>query len=331
MAGTPTEGIVAFSGEDGSLSSIAAKAYFSHVDGLKMESAGNIQGCFRDVSRGRALYAVVPIENSSSGTLVNTYDLLLEYDVVMCGELGVPEIYCLCAHRGINEAAIRKVLSHPNILESCSTYITTRLHDGKGGPVERVATTDTTAAARAATDTMAAICTKESAAKNGLAVVAENIGNDRHMETRYAVIKLRATNIEGEHHAPFPVHVPGSVLKSSAVFLLKNEASAIFKLLSCWSLRNINITKLETRPVPSGREQGLKLPDRTASLWHYFFYLEWELPNPFTADAKKRLWDACVEFSLWQRDLGTYQSHVTRSEKLPMMAWEDQVDLMTKA
>ncbi|CAK0806394.1 unnamed protein product, partial [Prorocentrum cordatum] len=104
--------------------------FFKNFPQTRLVGTSSFAEAFEAVSSGEAFYAVVPIENSASGTLHKTYDLLVNHDVVIGGELGVRETYCLCAKEGVELGAVRNVFSHPNILEACSVFLEARLAPG---------------------------------------------------------------------------------------------------------------------------------------------------------------------------------------------------------
>jgi len=323
---TGRTGVAAYPGDVGSLAHIAAVRLFAGSPGIQLKGVRSFANVFDAVSAGEASYGVVPIENSSSGTLHSTYDLLVKHDVTIRAELGVRERYCLCARPAQSFADIRRVLSHPNILEACSGFVESRL---SGEPtLDSVPTRSTTEAARrvAAGESdgvvAAAIATREAATHHGLTIMAEDIGNDAFLETRYVVISK-----QGVQSCPFPQDAMSPIEKRSACFALTNEPGAIFKLLSCWALRGINILKMETRPVGMGQLPGL--PAGLACLWEYLFYVDYTVPAGYSEEASSRLWESLKEFSVWQRDFGTYPSVVTRAAK-QTRSWAEMVDLMAK-
>mmetsp|Transcript_11365 Transcript_11365/g.28648 ORF Transcript_11365/g.28648 Transcript_11365/m.28648 type:complete len:358 (-) Transcript_11365:76-1149(-) len=336
--------VAVYTGEEGSLAHIAATQFFKSFPLTKLKGVHSFDCAFRDVASGKALYGIVPIENSASGTLHSTYDLLVEHDVVIGGELGVREVYCLCKKSGEKGlAGVRRVVSHPNIIAACSSFIETRLTPAVradadiAGPLATLATRSTTEAARRVADrgsdaegsTDAAIATREAAARFNLKILAEDIGNDAFLETRYILIHRRV-GTAATQPTPFPRDAVSPVRKRSACFALRNEPGAIFKLLSCWALRGINVLKVETRPLAGGHRAPPGLPAGTARLWDYLFYVDYAVPPGHSTEESTRLWDALSEFSLWQRDFGAYPSQTTRAEK-QAQSWEEMVDIMAKA
>lgn len=327
------ETVAVYPGEEGSLAHVAATQFFKNFRCIRLQGTSSFAGVLDAVVAGRALYGVIPIENSASGTLHSTYDLLVKNDtVVIGGELGVREIYCLCAKTAVELSAVRRVLSHPNILEACSAFIEKRLpSEPLLATIPTRSTTDAThqvSAAKGEEEVTAAIATREAAASHGLTVIAEDIGNDAFLETRYIVIHLR-TGSAAFQSSLFACDAVGSIRKRSACFALRNEPAAAFKLLSCWALRGMDVLKVETRPLVAGHRAPPGLPTGLARLWDYLFYVDYAVPAGHTEQAEARLWEALSEFSLWQRDFGAYPSLITRTEKQPQ-SWADMVDLMAK-
>lgn len=337
--------VVAFPGEEGSLSHGAAARFCRDARHVKLLGVSGFAAAFGAVARGEAGYAVIPIENSASGSLHSNYDLLVKHDVVICAELGVRETYCLCVVPGVELSSIRRVMSHPRILEACSGYLETKLGKMQQEDVSLVPTTSTTCAARAVAGAAseaaqatvalsevggvgatAAVATREAARLFGLEVVADDIGNDTTLQTRYILIRKRDGAVAGKP-PPFPhdltLQIP--LQKRSAAFLLRNEPGALFKLLSCWALRGIDVIKIESRPMHAG-VPGLC---GNAYLWDFYLYVDYPAPPWQTEAEAAKLWEALQEFSLWQRDFGCYPSHVPRELKQEQ-TWDERVDMMTK-
>lgn len=279
---------------------------------------------------------VLPIDNSASGSLHETYDLLVQHDVVIAAELGVSEVYCLCAPSGTQVSEVARVLSHPRILEACSGFLEARLSNPN-----LVATRNTTTATRIVNEGlkgpsgaqappslwMVAIATREAAEIHGLDVIAEDIGNDHHLQTRYILIRQRASPVAGMP-PPFPhdLTLLNPLRKRSAAFVLKNEPGSLFKLLSCWALRNMNVIKVEGRPIQGDAHDALA---GSTFLFDFLLHIDFEVPPWQTDEEAARLWEALTEFSVWQRDFGSYPSHVMKAVK-EEQSWDEMVDAMTK-
>jgi len=240
----------------------------------------------------------------------------MKHDVAICGELGVHETYCVCAKTKVDSSRIRRVMSHPNILEACSTFIEDRLPSEPSLEILPTRSTSEAAATVASSgggDDMpisVAIATKATAVRHGLVVIAENIGNDTFLESCYVAVQLRskpASTIP----LPFPARASGCVSKTSTCFALKNEPRAVFKLMSCWALRGIDVLRIETRPFRAGRHAPSGIPSGLARMWDYVFFVDWLVPCGHTEQANAKLWDSLAEFSVWQRNFGTYDSRAS--------------------
>lgn len=319
---------VMYPGEEGSLPHIAAKRFTSNSPKAELCGTESYAEAFRAVMAGTALYACVPIENSASGSIAQTYDLIAQHDVVIGGELGMQERYCICGKEGTELADIQRVLSHTNLLDACSDFIESKLQ----GSVETTATRSSTDAARRVAGgepaSSVAICTRESAMRNGLKVLVSNIGNHTYMEARYVLVH-RNVGTAAEMPAPFPRDVVGPVQKQIVMCVVSDEPGAFFKLLGQWALRNINVERVETRPLKVGRKAPPGLPP--GNLWDLLIFVEVVEPVGQTEEARRKLWSSLAEFSRWQRNVGTFPSRTSRTmHKLPQ-SWDDRIDIMTKA
>lgn len=313
---------VAYPGSPGSLSHLGAMQFFRGSDAI-LHGTGHFENTFQAVCNSEVDYGVVPMENSSSGTISSIYDLLLQHDVVVDGDLGVHEKYCLCAEPGVGIEDIRSVTSHPVILTACSEFISQKLPKDQ----DLVATKSTCEAvietAKHKGSGRAAIATHKAASLHGLSVLATDIGNDVFMETRYILIRHAA----GESADWKMPHHLDSVRKHSACFAIPNSPGALFKLMSCFALRDISVTKMETRPQGARPPPGC--PGGTGSkLWDQIFYIDYVEPQDWTKEDHNRLWAATVEFSTWQRDFGSYSSLVSNVEKKPQ-TWDQMYQNIT--
>jgi arogenate/prephenate dehydratase len=236
---------VAFLGQPGSHSEGAAlQAFGPALEPVCCESFGAI---FAAVSAGRAERAVVPIENSLAGSLHSNYDLLLQHELQIAGEVNYQVRHVLLALPGVALAGVRRVLSHPQALDQCDRFLT-RL----GAAREPQADT-TLAARRLAADDLreaAAIASRRTGEVVGLAVLAEDIADYPDNVTRFLILAREA--------APPAAGLPA---KTSLVFSLANTPGSLHRALAVFAERGINLTKIESRPLRRRR-------------WEYFFYLD---------------------------------------------------------
>jgi len=216
---------------------------------------------FRAVSEGRAERAVLPIENSLGGSIHATYDLLLGYPLHVVGEGAIPVRHCLLALPGTALGDLERALSHPQALAQTADFI--RGLPGKGGlGVAMEAVDDTAGAAQAVADERlegaAAVASSRAAELYGLDVLAEDIQDNKLNFTRFI-------HLAREPHPPTPDGgAPGGAgagggaerLKTSVVFGLREGPGELFKALSAFALREIDLTKIESRPLGGGGQGG---------------------------------------------------------------------------
>lgn len=235
---------VAFQGELGAYSELATYEYFgTEVTVVPQET---FEGIFTAVSTGAADHGVIPIENSLAGSIHENYDLLLEHDLVITGEIKLRISHMLLANQGVALDDIRRVYSHPQALSQCKQYL--RSLEG----VELVSVSDTAGAAKLVRDsgstTDAAVASAQAARDYGLSVIAEEIESNHLNFTRFLILSKE-------------LDPPTSDAKTSIVFSTRNIPGALFKSLSVFALRDIDLYKIESRPLPG-------------SPWVYIFYLD---------------------------------------------------------
>jgi prephenate dehydratase len=238
---------VAFQGELGAYSELAAREFFEHAISVRPVPA--FEGVFDAVTMGECPYGIIPIENSLTGSIHRNYDLLLRYDLVIVGEIKLRISHSLVVNRGIRLEEIRRVYSHPQALAQCDAFIASL------GNVEAVPVYDTAGAAKMMKEQGirdgAAIASAQAAVNYGLDILARGIETDHQNYTRFFL--LSRTGVE------YPVDA-----KTSIVYTLPHVPGSLFKSLSVFALREINLLKIESRPLRQGK------------LWEYLFYLDFE-------------------------------------------------------
>lgn len=263
---------VAFQGEPGAYSEQAVRGYFGPVETLPCET---FETAFEAVVSGACDSALVPIENSLAGSIHQNYDLLLQNNLHITGEYLLRVRHCLIGLPGADKAGIRRVYSHPQALGQCAAYLRALgvkvepAYD-TAGSVQLVKTL--------ADPSNAAIASRDAAGIHGMQVLQEDIEDNPENYTRFLAI------------AAEPV-VPQGEAKTSIVFTLKNEPGALFKALSVFALRDIDLTKIESRPL-AGKP------------WEYLFYIDF-LGASQDPRAGKAL-DHLGEYALMLRILGSY-------------------------
>lgn len=223
---------IAYQGVEGAYSEAAALRFNPAADVLPRPSFEEV---FAVVAERRATHGILPIENTIGGTIHRNYDLLLEHDLRIVGEVKLPITHHLAALEGTTLDQVRRVYSHPQGLAQCERFLRT-LHD-----VEIVATYDTAGSAKMIQEEQlrdsGAIASERAARLFGLQVLRSGVQDYADNITRFLLIGREAV----------PLGTPD---KTTIVFTVANEAGALFKALSVFALREIDLAKLESRPIP---------------------------------------------------------------------------------
>ena len=275
---------IAYQGEPGAFSEAAARRV--DKDAALMPFRG-FEEVFDAVEGGPATHGVLPVENSIGGSIHRNYDLLLSHELPIIGEVELPVIHHLLALPGATLAGLKRVYSHPQGLAQCERFLRTLTG------VEVIATYDTAGSAKMVADSgvtdAAAIASARAGEVFGLTSLAASIQDFDDNITRFIVIGRR----------PLANTVPD---KTTIVFTVPNEPGALFKALSVFALRGIDLTKLESRPIP-GRP------------WEYLFYADLAAARDTLACA--RALSHLAEFAPTLRVLGSYASWKSRQERSP--------------
>ncbi|HET9590607.1 MAG TPA: prephenate dehydratase domain-containing protein, partial [Anaerolineales bacterium] len=199
----------------------------------------------------------------------------LRHDLQIVGEYPLRVQHCLIALPGVKRAEIKKVISHPQALGQCAAYLR-RLS------VRTESAYDTAGSVKmlkesGAHDT-AAIASRRAAEIHAMQILEEGIEDNPENYTRFLAISQEAVRPEGE-------------AKTSIVFTLKNQPGALFKALSVFALRDIDLTKIESRPL-----QGKP--------WEYLFYIDFA--GAAHEDTVRKALDHLGEYALMLRLLGSY-------------------------
>lgn len=240
---------------------------------------------FAAVSSGAADCGIIPIENSLASSIFDNYDLLYREDVYVVDEYYLPIQHFLLAKQidGVSSkerlAQIKKVFSHTQALEQCSQFF------DEHPELEEIVYSDTAGAARhvaESSDTsIAAIASREAGALYGLEIIGENIQNQQNNITRFVVI------------AKAPV-VDTEVDKGSIILeLAHNKPGALLEILSIFADQNINLSKLQSRPIGG-------------SSFEYMFYIDFE----FDGDIEKieKVMDKVKKHTAYLKKLGYYKA-----------------------
>ncbi len=263
---------IAFQGEPGAYSEQAVFNYFGDVETQPCES---FDAVFDSVVSGACSFALIPIENSLAGSIHQNYDLLLRHDLYIVGEYLLRVQHCLIVLPGVKKTDIEIVISHPQALGQCAGYL-------RGLGVKSESVYDTAGSVKmlkelGARDT-AAIASRRAAEIYGMQILEEGIEDNPENYTRFLAISKIAVKPEGE-------------AKTSIVFTLQNQPGALFKALSVFALRDIDLTKIESRPL-------------IGKPWEYLFYVDF-IGATHDDSARKAL-DHLSEYALMMRVLGSY-------------------------
>ena len=269
---------LAYQGEPGAYSEAAALQFAGpQAETLPCKSFDDV---FEAVVKRRATHGVVPLENSIGGTIHRNYDLLLDHEISITGEVELDVVHCLQALPGTRIEDVKIVYSHPQALAQCERYL-----KDLGVTVEAVY--DTAGGAKLVSEQKltgaAALASRRAAEVFGLDVLQEAVQDFEFNITRFAII--------GGAAAP-------DANKTVIVFALPSTPGALFKALSVFALRDINLTKLESRPI-RGRP------------WEYLFYVEVDARRDDLGCA--RALTHLAEFAKWTRVLGSYRGAERRT------------------
>jgi prephenate dehydratase len=282
---------VAFQGERGAYSEEAARAL---APGAARHPLPTFEAVFEAVEGGAVEGAVVPIENTLHGSVHVNYDHLLAHAVRITGEHLLRIRHHLVAVPGATVEGLRVVRSHPQALGQCRGYLRARLPHATPEPAYDTAGA-ARAVARAADPAAAAIASRAAAATYGLAVLDAEIEDDPQNYTRFLALQPApddaASNNDADDAAA-GVDDDGVAYKTSVVFTLRqNVPGALFKSLAVFALRDLDLYKIESRPL-------VGMPGS------YRFYLD--VAGHAAAEPVRRALDHLREITTLLRVLGTY-------------------------
>jgi len=263
---------VAFLGPEHTYSHQAARRQFGSSAVFVPEAS--FAEVFQALENGRADLGVVPVENSTEGTVTLTLDLLIDTPLAIVGEILLPIRHALLSRSG-DRGAIRRIVSHQQSLAQCRGYIAANY---PGCELEAVASNALAAKLAAEDPSLAAIAAVEAAAAYGLKVVAENIQDLAHNATRFVVI--------GKH----PVGRSGAD-KTTIVFAVRHKVGALHEVLGLFARNAVNVSKIESRPMRSRP-------------WEYLFFVD--LAGHREDPKLKRALAALERKTLFLKVLGSY-------------------------
>ncbi len=264
---------VAFQGETGAYSEEAAFQFFG--PSIQVKPCESLDNVFKAVEQGEVQFGVVPAENSIEGSISRTYDLLLESSLRAWGEIELRIIHCLIASPESRLDLIKRVYSHPQALGQCHAFL-------KHLDCELISTYDTAGSVKmikeqGITDG-AAIAGTRAAEIYGMKILAQEIEDNPNNFTRFFIL--------AKHDSP-----PTGNDKTSVVFSVRHRPGALYEFLKELASKNINLTKIESRPT---RQRP----------WEYNFYLDFD--GHHEDKAAREALDSLERTSLFVKVLGSY-------------------------
>lgn len=263
---------IACQGVDGAYSGKAGAALFpdSPINYYKQ-----FEDVFEAVNQNKARFGIIPVENSTAGSVHESYDLIMKYRFYVVGAYDLKINHCLCAKPGTNYEDIENVYSHPQALSQCNVFL-------KNFDFTGITFTNTAAAAKYVSESeknnIAAICSESAAKKYGLKIIKKGIQNVSNNTTRFIVISKELV-------------IDDDAQKISLIFSAPHRTGSLYRVLGRFSMTGLNLTKLESRPVANGK-------------FDYYFYVDilGSVQDTKTLDLLCALYDELPEFTF----LGNY-------------------------
>lgn len=246
----------AFSGKQGAYAEQAIGRYFdSDAEALSVDS---FRGVFQAVADGRAEYGMIPIENSLAGSIYDNYDNLSNFeDISIVGAIHLRIQHSLLGVKGATLDTIKRVYSHPQGHSQCVKLLS------EHNDWEKIASSSTSTAAKFVADSKsvenAAIASSINSKYYDLEIIQEGIEDDPRDYTRFVVIAANHFIKENSYDSLVPN-------KASFMFCVKNETGALYNCLGVFQKNNLNLTRLESRPI-------------AGQPWKYWFYADAEIPS----------------------------------------------------
>lgn len=233
---------VFYQGVPGAYQELAARALFPSCEPQNVPTWEQV---FQSVRDGKADIGVVPVENTTAGTVSEVYDLLLDYDLYINRSYIKKISHCLAAVPGTKLEDVKRVCSHPHALPQCHSFISE--HD-----LEAIEVANTAIAAQNVQEkgdkSLAAICSQEAAVRYGLDILAEGINDMQHNETRFIAVSRTLTCQPEDNRIEIAFHIP-------------NASGTLITVLDTIAHYGIDMTEIHSRPLKD-------------SPWCYVFYVD---------------------------------------------------------
>ena len=268
---------VACQGVDGAYSQLAAEKIFKRPN---ITFYRNFEGVFQAVESGTCEYGVLPIENSSAGTVNAVYDLMMEHDFHIVRTYRLKVDHNVLANEGATLEGITEIYSHQQAINQCARYLEGMPHV-KVTPVTNTAEAARMVAESGRTD-VAALSSRACASLYGLSVLARQVNDSDNNYTRFACITKDLQVFPGAD-------------RTSLMMVAPHEPGALYKVLARFYALDINLTKLQSRPILGQDFEFM-----------FYFDLDASVYSPEFASLVCELEDFCDDF----KDLGTYSELV---------------------
>lgn len=268
---------VAFQGERGAYSESAVYQFFGST--VQVKPCRDFKDVFESIKKQEVEAGVVPVENSIEGSVNQNYDLFFNYDLKVCGEVIVKVAHCLIANPGTSIDQIKIVYSHPQALAQCRSFL-------EKSKWELIPAYDTAGSVKLIKEkkltNAAAIASERAAELYGMQILSRDIADNKENYTRFFVLSKEDSPVTGKD-------------KTSIIFSTKHEPGSLYHALGEFAKRNINLTRIESRPTKK-------------TLWEYNFYLDFEghRTEPRCVEALKAL----EKYATFIKILGSYPKGV---------------------
>ena len=265
---------IVFPGTEGAYSQLATKKYFG--ENCNCFYVRTFRDAMEAIEDGAADFAVLPIENSTAGAVDEMYDLLVEFENYIVGETIIPIENTLAGLPGAELADIKRVYSKGVALMQATKFL------DEHAEWQQISVANTAIAAKKIVEeqdkSQAAVCSAYAAEVHGLSILAEGINDEENNSTRFIVVTNQKIFLE-------------DAKKISICFELPHESGALYQILSHFIYNNLNMTKIESRPI-EGRN------------WEYRFFIDFEgnMADPAVKNAIRGLREECLNL----RILGNY-------------------------
>ncbi|MBR5559417.1 MAG: chorismate mutase [Oscillospiraceae bacterium] len=228
----PTKAVVACQGVEGAYSQLACEKLFKTPSIIYFHRFDDV---FHAVAKGMCQYGILPIENSSAGSVTAVYDLMKEYNFQIVRGIRLKVSHCLLARPGVKISDIKEIASHEQALNQCSKFLAAH-------PEIKVTVCENTAAAarmvaESGRDDIAALSSRNCAGLYGLKVLQDRMQNSDSNYTRFICISSK------------PEIYPGAD-KISLMVTLPHQPGSLYRLITRFASLELNLTKLESRPIP---------------------------------------------------------------------------------